>query len=204
MKNIEAVIFDLGGVILNIDYNLTRAAFEKAGVHNFDEMYSQSNADDLFSKLETGTISEENFYEQIVKRTAIDISPDLIKKSWNAMLLTFREESLDFLEKIKDKYRLFLLSNTNHIHLKELKNIFNKKNRRNSFESYFEKAYYSCDINLRKPDVEIFEWILKENNLAAEKTIFIDDSVQNIEAAKQAGLQTILLKPGMLIEDLDL
>ncbi len=191
MKNIEAVIFDLGGVIINIDYNLTKSAFEKAGVQNFHEMYSQSNADDLFSKLETGTINEEDFYKEIIRRSGISISSKRIKEYWNAMLLNFRESSLIFLENLKNKYRLFLLSNTNHIHLKELREIFYKVERKNSLESYFEKTYYSCDINLRKPDVEIFEWVLRENNLIPEKTIFVDDSVQNIEAAQQAGLQAI-------------
>ena len=94
MQKTEAIIFDLGGVILDIDYNLTRTAFEKLGVRNFDEMYSQSSADMLFRNLETGKISEENFYNEMNKCTGLQLSPAEIKQAWNAMLLNFREESL--------------------------------------------------------------------------------------------------------------
>ena len=204
MKNTEAIIFDLGGVILNIDYNLTMKAFEDAGVKNFNEMYSQSDADDLFSKLETGQVVEEDFYKEINNRTGLNLPASKIEKAWNTMLLTFREKSLEFLDILATKYRLFLLSNTNHIHLKAINEIYNEKIRTKPFAAYFEKIYYSCEAGMRKPDVAFFEHLLKENKLTAGKTIFIDDSVKNIEAAGLAGIQTILLEPGRFIENLDL
>src|ERR1700688_350071 len=98
MQKIEAIIFDLGGVILNIDYNLTRNAFEKVGIKNFHDMYSQASADDLFTKLETGRITEANFYSEFNKRTGLDLSLIEIESAWNAMLLTFREKSLKLLD----------------------------------------------------------------------------------------------------------
>ncbi len=204
MQKLEAIIFDLGGVILNIDYNLTSKAFVKAGVRNFDEMYSQAEADDLFSHLETGKISEDSFYKELNKKAGLDLSPNEIEKAWNSMLLTFREHSLEFLKRIKPRYKIFLLSNTNHIHLKELKTIYHDKPREFAFEKYFNKAYYSCEMGLRKPNADIYDFVLQENNLDPAKTLFIDDSVQNIEAAKLSGLQTILLSAGKNIEDLDL
>ena len=204
MKKAEAIIFDLGGVILNIDYNLTKKAFENSGIKNFDDMYSQANANDLFSKLETGKIDEEDFYKEINLRTGLGLQHPEIREAWNAMLLTFREKSLEFLDKLKSKYKLFLLSNTNHIHLQEFNKIYLDNKREKPFKDYFESAYYSCEIGLRKPEVEIFNWVLEQNNLKADTTIFIDDSVQNIEGAKLAGMQTILLKSGMYIQDLDL
>jgi len=204
MKNLDAIIFDLGGVILNIDYNLTRQAFEKSGITNFHEMYSQATADDLFENLETGNVSEEDFYKQFNKRTQIALDKNEIQINWNAMLLSFREKSLEFLESIKSKYKLYLLSNTNHIHLDAFNKIYHTTSRIKPFEEFFDKVYYSCEIGLRKPNADIYEFVLKENDLEAAKTLFIDDSVQNIDAAKNAGLQTILLKPGMYIEDLDL
>ena len=204
MQKAEAIIFDLGGVILNIDYNLTRTAFEKLGVHNFHDMYSQSSADMLFSNLETGQISEENFYNEINKCTGLQLSPAEIMQAWCAMLLNFREGSLVFLDKLKSKYKLFLLSNTNHIHIPEFNKIYNDIKREKPFNSFFDKAYYSCEIGLRKPDAECYEWILHSEKLVPAKTIFVDDSLQNVEAAKLAGMQTILLDPGKYIEDLDL
>ena len=101
MEKIENIIFDLGGVILDVDYNLTRAAFEKLGVANFDEMYSQANANKLFQKLETGEIDEAEFYKELNDCTGLHLSTEEIKKAWNAMLLSFREGSLQFLEEIR-------------------------------------------------------------------------------------------------------
>ena len=204
MQKIEAIVFDLGGVIFNIDYNLTRTAFEKAGVQNFDEMYSQTDADDLFRELETGKISEDSFYTEINKRTGLGLSTIEIQQAWNAMLLTFREKSLQFLQVLKSKYKLFLLSNTNHIHLKEFNKIYLEKEREFPFEEFFDKAYYSCEIGLRKPNAESYDLVLKENKLVPGNTLFVDDSIQNIEAAGLLGMHTVLLQPGKYIEDLDL
>ncbi len=203
MQKTEAIIFDLGGVILDIDYNLTRAAFEKLVVPNFDAMYSQSTADKLFQKLETGKISEENFYKEINKRTGLQLSTMEINTAWNAMLLHFREKSLQFIDQVRTKYKIFLLSNTNHIHLKKFTEIYNKIKRVKPFENYFDKAYFSCDIGLRKPDANCYELVLKDQNLIPEKTIFIDDSAQNVEAARALGMQGIVLEQGMFIEDLN-
>lgn len=204
MQKTEAVIFDLGGVILNIDYHLTRQAFERLGIHNFNDMYSQAAANDLFDDLETGKISEADFYKEFNVRTGIILSDTKIQSAWNAMLLDFREKSLEFISSLQPKYKLFLLSNTNHIHKKAFHYIYHKQNRVKPFDDFFTKAYYSCDMGLRKPNAEIFEFVIQENKLDVSKTLFVDDSAQNLEAAKALGIQTILLTPGKFIEDLAL
>jgi epoxide hydrolase-like predicted phosphatase len=204
MEKTKAIIFDLGGVILNIDYNLTRIAFENAGIKNFHGMYSQASADALFSELEMGKISNDNFYKEFNKRTGLNLPPGEIEQAWNAMLLTFRESSLKFLDSIRPQYNLYLLSNTNHIHLIAFNKIYHQTARSKTFEKYFDKAYYSCEMGLRKPNADIYEFILKENNLNPGNTVFVDDSVQNVEAARLAGMQAILLEPGKFIEDLNL
>lgn len=204
MEKVENIIFDLGGVLLDIDYNLTREAFEKLGVDHFDTMYSQSDADQLFQKLETGKISEENFYQEFSRFTGLNLSPEETRKAWNAMLLNFREESLRFLDDLRHKYKIFLLSNTNQIHIDWFKNKFHETKREKPFDEYFSRAFYSCDIGLRKPDLECYEWVLNELSVEAGKTLFIDDSQGNIEGARKAGLQTIHLLPGEKIEELSL
>ncbi|MEO6838559.1 MAG: HAD family phosphatase [Ginsengibacter sp.] len=204
MEKIENIIFDLGGVLLDIDYNLTRNAFQQLGIIDFDEMYSQAGADQLFQKLETGKISEPDFYKELNSRTGLHLAPEEIRKAWNAILLDFRESSLQFLDTIRSKYKLFILSNTNHIHLISFNKIYLNKKREKSFEKYFDKAFYSCEIGLRKPDEICYEWVLKETGIDPGKTLFIDDSEQNIDAAKKVGLQTIHLKAGKYIEDLGL
>lgn len=203
MDNIQNIIFDLGGVILDVDYNLTRIAFEKLGVTHFDEMYSQTTADQLFQKLETGDISEKDFHEELNRCTGLHLSAKEINQAWNAMLLTFREDSLRFLDEISPRYQLFLLSNTNHIHLKALQKIFHERKRNKSFEEYFTTAFYSCDIGLRKPDAACYQWVLKTLSIDPHHTLFIDDSIKNTEAAKNEGIQTILLEKGMTIENLN-
>lgn len=204
MEKIENIIFDLGGVLLDIDYNLTRAGFESLGITDFDTMYSQAGANHLFQKLETGKISEEDFYKEFNEWTGLHLSPSQIKTAWNAMLLTFRENSLQYLASLRPQYKTYLLSNTNFIHIDSFREIFNHKKRETPFEAYFDKAYYSCGIGLRKPNVNCYEWVLDDLNIDADKTLFIDDSEQNIEGAKNAGVHTILLSPGEKIEDLQL
>lgn len=204
MKKIENIIFDLGGVILDIDYNRTRKGFEDLGVTQFDEMYSQANANHLFQKLETGHISNDDFFRELSEVTNLGLSTEQIRTAWDAMLLDFRESSLDFLKGIKLKYKTYLFSNTNFIHMEAFHKIFHSKEREHPFNDYFDKAFYSCEIGLRKPDIESFQWILDHLGIKAVKTLFIDDSIQNIEAARKVGMQTVYLKPGMKIEELGL
>lgn len=204
MKNLQNIIFDFGGVILDIDHNLTRKAFQDLGVKNFDEMYSQANADQLFQNLETGVISNENFFIEFNNRTGLSLSPGQISEAWNAILLDYREESLQFLDKVKSKYNIYLLCNTNFIHKETFDKGYYKKQRKHPFNEYFKKAFYSCEIGLRKPDADSFQWILDQENIKAEETLFIDDSIQNIEKAQKMGFQTILFTDGMKIENLGL
>lgn len=204
MKNIEAIIFDLGGVILNIDYNLTRSSFEKTGISHFDDMYSQSTADELFTHLETGKINEDDFYNNFRNCTHSSLFNEQIESCWNAMLLDFREETLMFLDDVKTKYRTFLLSNTNIIHYKKFDKIYRAKKRAHDFDAFFEKAYYSFKMGLRKPDADCYNFVLQQNNLVPGTTLFIDDTEKNVETAGGLGMQTIWLKKPINIEELGL
>ena len=204
MQNIKAIIFDFGGVILNIDYNKTYKAFTNLGVKNFDEMYSQKNANPLFHDLEEGKINEEEFYNAFKRSTQLPLTDQQIKNAWCAMLMHYRKEALQTLSAIRHKYKLYLLSNTNIIHYKEFNKIFEEDIGPGSINNYFDKVYYSHEIGYRKPGNEAYEYVLQQNNLDAIQTIFIDDSIQNIDAAKALGLQTIFLKEGMMLEDLGL
>lgn len=202
MAALKNIIFDLGGVLLNIDYYKTKNAFLELGFGNFDEMYTQYSADTLFSGLETGKISNDDFLERLVKAAEGKINSDQIRKAWNAMLLDFRVPSLDFLEELSKKYRLYLLSNTNAIHLEAFKEIFTSETGKPSLDAYFTKAYYSNLVGLRKPNEDIFEFILKDAGINATETLFIDDSYNNIETAKRLGFQTHLLLAEEKIEKL--
>lgn len=202
MSNIKNIIFDLGGVLLNIDYNKTISAFTELGIGNFDKMFTQFHADELFIKMETGKISDEDFRATLKKATGGKASDDQLDVAWNAMILTFRTESLAALEELSKKYSLFLLSNTNSIHLKYFQQVFTRDTGKPLLDDYFNKAWYSHELGLRKPGREIYEFALRDGGIVASETIFIDDTYDNIEAAKELGIKTHLLLPHERIEQL--
>jgi glucose-1-phosphatase len=202
MFPLKNIIFDLGAVLINIDYKKTEQAFIQLGYHNFEKMYSQFSADKLFEKLEMGTISNEDFYKTILALNKNENSINQIKTAWNEILLDWRIESLDFLETLLPKYKLFLLSNTNAIHHEFFGESLVKETGRASIDNLFTKAYYSHQIHLRKPNDDIFEFVATDAAIIKEETLFIDDSYNNIETAKKLGFKTHLLLPNERIEHL--
>lgn len=204
MVKIKNLLFDLGGVLLNIDYNKTADAFKKLGVHQFDELYSQAGANHLFEALETGEISETDFYKAIHKYCHPSATQQQIEIAWNAMLIEFRIESLDYLTVLKAKYNIYLLSNTNSIHLKAFSKIFKDETGKANLDDYFIKAYYSHKINKRKPYTATYQFVLDDAGIIAEETLFIDDSINNIEGAKAAEIQVYHLLAHDKIEDIKL
>ena len=204
MQNIQSIIFDLGGVILDISLDKTKEAFRQLGIEDFEKMYSFEEANLLFQKLEEGKLNEMEFYEAFRISSQTTIPDDAIKNAWNALLLQFRKGSLAELEMLKKKYKIYLLSNTNLVHRKAFDAIFETQVGKKSLSDYFDAAYYSYEIGHRKPGAEAYEYVLKKNNLIAAETLFIDDALPNIEAAQKAGLQVLHLKDNMKIEDLHL
>ncbi|WP_295233555.1 HAD family phosphatase [Sediminibacterium sp.] len=201
---IKNIIFDLGGVFLNIDFQLTNQAFIKLGVPHFNEMFTQHFSNPLFELLETGKITEEEFYEAFRQESKMHLTNEQIKTAWNALLLDFPPERIDWLENIGKKYQIFLFSNTNQIHYNHFISNFANQYPGKNFDAFFQKAYYSQNLGLRKPYPESFQAILDEQGLLAEETLFIDDTIKNVESAEKLGLQTIHLKHPLTILDLAL
>lgn len=187
------IIFDLGGVILNIDYLLAVKAFQNIGLPGFETFFSQAQQKQLFDLYEKGEISSPNFRKELKGYCHPNIDNAAIDKAWNAMLLDLPEERLDLLKRFQQSHRTFLLSNTNEIHIDTfnmyLQNSFNIPD----LSGHFEKLYLSYKVGMRKPDTEIFELVLNENKLDSRETLFIDDSIQHIESAKKLGIQTYWL-----------
>jgi putative hydrolase of the HAD superfamily len=198
IDGIKNIIFDLGGVILNIDYFKTEKAFVDLGVHNFATLYSQFHATNLFKNLETGKISPDSFIDEL-QHFAPNVSRENIIKAWNAMLLDIPAGRLEFLKDLKKRYRTFLLSNTNSIHYDAFQEIVGDPEL---LDSCFEKAYYSHDMGLRKPEREIYERVIFESGLNPAETLFIDDSPANVEGALSAHLKGYYLISPMTIEEL--
>jgi putative hydrolase of the HAD superfamily len=202
LKNFDAIIFDLGGVILDISLERTKHEFKQLGIEHFERMYSLKDANPLFQQLEKGLISEQEFYDGFRKSSGKTISDDDIRNCWNALLLQFRPATLQALKELRINYRVFLLSNTNIIHRKAFNKIFHSQFKEGTLDEFFDRAYFSYEIGLRKPDAEAYEFVLQENNLSASRTLFIDDSLPNIEAAEKAGMKGVLLGEGMRVEEL--
>lgn len=188
--NIKNIIFDLGVVIINIDTDLTVKAMKNLGFHNFQESYTLFRQTDLFNKLEKGLITDQDFRNELRNHISTEVKDDDFDKAWSAMLLDFPKERIKLIKKLSKKYNLYLLSNTNAIHynqyIKDFKNEYGFE-----FNSLFIKAYYSFQLGMRKPDVDIFEFALSDSNLTPEETLFIDDLKGNIESAQKTGLQTL-------------
>lgn len=200
MHHTNFLLLDLGGVILNIDYHRTSEAFRVLTGHHFDEIYSQARQTELFDKFEKGQITSETFAEAVRDFFSGSWRDEEIFEAWNAMLLDLPETRLDFVEKIATKMPVFLLSNTNEVHKKAFDEILKKQGLHERFYALFSKAYFSHEIGMRKPDKEVFDFILNENNIPRTKLLFVDDSLQHIHGANSAGINTLFLEKGKVIE----
>ena len=186
MKKCKTIIFDLGAVILNINYENTIDEFTKLGVKNAATFYSKKIQTDLFNQIETGMISSNEFLKALQTETN-NANIKQVEKAWNAMLIDLPEERLQLIKKLKKNHTIYLLSNTNVIHINAFKKQLGNK-RWLAFIKLFDKIYLSHELGLRKPDVKIFEHVLKEQKLKAEEVFFIDDSPQHIAGAKKLGI----------------
>lgn len=204
MQQIKNIIFDLGGIFLNIDFSKTEKAFIDLGVPNFNDLYTQHHSSDLFELLEMGKISPDEFHNAFVEETGIHLSYEQLKMAWSALLQDFPIERLHWLKEIGTRYKIFLFSNTNKIHYDAFTVSFREETGFDDFNKFFIKAYYSHEIGLRKPYPEAFLYILNEQNLKPGETLFIDDTYSNIEGAKKVGLQTIYLEQPKTVLNLDL
>ena len=194
---IKNIIFDLGGVIVGINYPRTSEAFKSLGGYEIDRIYSQQAQIPLFDEYDRGRISSEFFRTQLKKQLNIEsISDSTFDKAWNAMLLNLPLERLTFIRSLKERYRVFLLSNINEIHLKEVFNICFRDTGmgQDDFTQCFHRVYYSHEIGLRKPDKEAFEKIIHENGLMRNETLFIDDSEQHVRGALAIGVHAVFLE----------
>ena len=198
---IRNIIFDFGGVIINIHHAKVEKAFNDLGVAEFDKLFNKATQSDIFKKLEVGTISPEFFRNTLRKIIGKEIQDQELDKAWNQIIGNYPPHRIELLEKLKNSYRLFLLSNTNNIHYDYYIQKF-KSEYGFEFSSLFEKTYWSFKMGERKPDHSSFSFVLEDSNLIANETLFIDDSIQNIVAAKQMGFQTVHLKSDIDLADL--
>lgn len=193
-KRIKNIILDLGVVIINIDSDRTVQAMKSLGFENFEKSYTLFKQIDLFDKLEKGQITPDEFRSRLREHINKDVSNESIDSAWNAMLLDFPKQRIDFIQKLGEKYNLFLLSNTNEIHYqkysKDFKSVFGFE-----FNSLFKKAYYSHQVGKRKPEPAIYEYLISDSGIHPHESLFVDDLEVNLKAAQEKGIYTQWINP---------
>jgi glucose-1-phosphatase len=193
LRNIKNIIFDLGVVLLDLDFELSKQKFRQLGLEDLDLLYSFMHANPFFHDYETGKITDIQFVEGIKEMLPATISNNQVLDAWNAIVEGFRQEKIAFVRQISEKYNIYLLSNTNHLHaLKYEKQFLEKAGV--PMSTYFRKIYYSHQIGVRKPDHRAFRIILNENGLKADETLFVDDQAANLEPAGELMMKTLLFR----------
>jgi len=194
MNNIRNIIFDYGNVIFMIDFNRTTHTFTELGVNNIDRFFGHTAQHSLFDDFDKGLITAGEFRDAIRKHTGLNhLTDEQIDHAWNTLLIGVPAVNHEILLKAKKQYRTFLLSNNNEIHYNWIMNYLKQEYKLESNSVFFEKDYYSHLMGMRKPDRDIFEFVLNEQNLSPSETLFIDDSPQHIKTANELGLQTYLM-----------
>jgi FMN phosphatase YigB (HAD superfamily) len=194
------LIFDLGNVLYDIDFVKMYKAFDDLGIPNFENHFTLNKSDQIFFDLEKGLINEDQFCEGFNKLYSLNLAKGQIIGAWNALLVGYRKDSIEWVRANNGRYATFLYSNTNQIHYDHFIPQFAQEIGGN-FENLFKTPYFSHKMGQRKPDPASFQFILDQEGLLAEETLFIDDNEPNVIAAASIGLQVLYLQPGMCVEN---
>lgn len=184
-ENIKNIIFDLGGVILDLDLEAAYQRFSQLSGLTAREVVQRTEGLMLFKDYETGAVSSSAFRQQINQLLDMQATDDEIDHAWCAMLGGIPAHRLELAGRLRQSYRTFVLSNTNEIHVGHFDSII---------QDHFEKVYYSHELKMRKPNIEIYEAVLSEQSLNAAETLFIDDTLDNIKGAEKLNIKTFHLE----------
>jgi glucose-1-phosphatase len=201
-KTIRNIIFDFGGVVLDIDPSLTLKELANLGFKNTEVFVTPDFQEGVMNKFERGILTPEIFRQKVRESLGAEVSDQKIDDAWNALLLDIPKERIAVIEAVRKNYKTFLLSNSNEIHydvyVRDLQLRFGYR----EFDQLFDKAYFSFDLHLSKPNPEIFEFVLNQHRLVPSETLFIDDTFEHIEAARKLGLKTYHLQKPERLRDI--
>lgn len=195
---VKNIIFDYGGVVIDIHYQRTQQAFQDLGIADVPALMVSPGVNDLFYQFETGSIGAEPFLNRLWAFLPEETKNDgdtvfKMVQAWNAMLGEIPAERLTLLTTLKNHYNTFLLSNTNTLHIAAVDGYLKREHKVDSIHPYFHSVYYSYEMGMRKPNADIYESVLQKENLNPAETLFIDDNEDNVNAAKALGIHTIHL-----------
>jgi FMN phosphatase YigB (HAD superfamily) len=197
MKKIKNIFFDLGNVLLDLDYQRARRQFRELLGETWDFEEGVMEANELFAAFQTGRIKEEDFFAALQKLAPRPVEKEDLMAAWNSMLDQLPWQRFAMLRRLKNKYRLFLISNTNPTHLRHFNRLLRKENGLGlkDFQTLFAKTYYSFEMGMGKPDPEVYRYIIRDSGIRPEETLFIDDLEANVRAAEAAGMKGYLHDP---------
>jgi glucose-1-phosphatase len=199
-KEISCVLFDLGGVVINIEWQRSVYAFAKLTNSSFDFLNDLMRKEELVQKIETGALTPEQFRQWFQHYFNSEYSDEDIDLAWNAMLLDIPQKRIELISNLSKVKSVMCLSNTNNIHITALNKILSDSSKYKTLEDLMDKTYYSHLLKKRKPDPECWTVILEENNLKAEQVLYFDDNENNHEVAQQLGFQSVLIQGDLTIE----
>ena len=189
-KGIDAIIFDIGNVLVDIDYEVMVGEFQKIAKHDFSQIVSYARQENFFDLFEKGKISAAEFRSSLRQYLRDDVTDEEIDRTWNAIMIRYPAEKFELLHRLRGKYKLYALSNINEIHIDVIDRHVKPTFRVPDMRSYFDYAFYSHEMGYRKPEREIYQAMLDHAHLDPAHTLFIDDKAENIEAAAALGIQT--------------
>ncbi len=200
-KEIKAIIFDFGNVIIDIDFELTFEAFSNICLKSASEVKRLFYEADIFRKYESGFYNDDEFRDVIRQLLGFPLNDGEIDKAWNALLLKAPANRVAFLQDLRIEMPIYMLSNTNKIHVDWCQKYFQRTYNIPDFKKLFRTAFFSYDLMMWKPDTEIYEYVLKEIELEAHEVLFLDDNVENIKSANEMGINTVLMEPNMCLTE---
>lgn len=201
LNGIRNIIFDLGGVLLNIDPKKTIEAFGELGMEQLVGDKGHTYDHDIFYLMEQGKVSSDEFRNGVLKLLPNPVSYEAIDDAWTAMLLDFPAIRVQLVKNLRKHYKIYLFSNTNAIHVDKFHAKFRQQH---GFEvtSLFDIDFYSNEIGYRKPSAESYHEIIRRAGINPAESLFIDDSYPNIEGAALAGIKGLWLEPGQKVEEI--
>lgn len=188
IEDIEVIVLDLGGVIIDIDPERSSRAFSRLGSGSLLEEHSKAEQDRLYDRLERGEIDAATFRQELRSRGGIEASDRAIDEAWNALLLDIPLERFRFLEELRKRYELHLFSNTNELHMEGFERIVEARYGMKAFEELFHGIHLSYRLRARKPEKEAFELLIKEVGAEPHRILFIDDTRPHVDSARELGI----------------
>ncbi len=187
----KSVIFDLGNVVVDIDLKITFQRFKELGFYideNFLKKYHQTP---IFKDFEEGRVSSHEFTSELLQKMKQGVTKEEVIDAWNSLLGDYKDERISTIIKLRQTHQVYLLSNTNSLHIESCSN---RVPIVGSLDKLFDKIYYSHEMGMSKPSDAIFKRVLEDANIKAEETLYLDDSLANVEAARKVGIESWLVE----------